>query len=80
MNFIRICVKSNQESSIHSSVKDTQAHFDNIYLIFLCDVLDEHFHSDGIIGCFEKDAEYPSAVGHVGHGLGDWVMGTEGGT
>ena len=52
LNFFRIYVESNQESNIRSSVKDTQAHFDNIYLIFFCDVLDEYFHSEGIIECF----------------------------
>ena len=46
--FIRICVESNQETNIRSSVKDIQALFDNIYLIFFYDVLDEHSLKKGL--------------------------------
>ena len=48
-------MENNQGCDIQSMVKDTQAHFEKIYLIFFCDALDEHSNSEGIIGCFQQD-------------------------
>lgn len=44
--FIRICVERNQESDIHSSVNDTEAHLDDTDLFFLTDVFHEFCYEE----------------------------------
>ena len=47
---ITICVERNQESNIHSSVNDTEAHLDDTDLFFLTDVFHEFCYEEWIQG------------------------------